>query len=78
MPAVFSIGMRPTFQPEEPRLCIEAHVLEALPPGREFYKIKSAFYFEKRLRGMIAFKNSEELKQQMAKDVKIAKTSLCL
>lgn len=70
--AIFSIGVRPTFKMKEPQLCVEAHILDPMDSQKQHYDLKVAFYFEKKLRDMIAFRNSDELAKQIAKDIRLA------
>lgn len=71
--AVFSIGKKPTLKLKDPKLCIEAHILDTFDSQSEHYDWNIAFYFEKKLRGMMTFRNLDELKKQVAKDIALAK-----
>jgi riboflavin kinase/FMN adenylyltransferase len=75
-PAVISIGLRPTFKVKEPRLCIEAHLLDSMGTVKEHYNLNAVFYFEKKLRDMLTFPSGDELAKQITKDIRLAKTYL--
>lgn len=75
-PAVFSIGLKPTLENKEKKHFIEAHLLDAQLPSDELYGWKASFYFERSIRDMIAFRNMDELIDQIKKDVCLAKSLL--
>ena len=66
-PAVTSIGRNPTVGGRE--LTVETHIIGF---EGDCYGEPMTVRFEKRLRGMIAFSSTEELKEQIAMDVKAA------
>ena len=69
-PAIINIGVHPTFEPAEKRLC-EVHLLKQ--PDREIGNHPVSVMFLKRLRPEIAFSSPEELKAQIARDVQAAR-----
>jgi riboflavin kinase/FMN adenylyltransferase len=73
VPAVFSIGVRPTLARLEPVVRIEAHLLHGAYGANELYDYKAGFFFQHRLRGEEHFANLEQLKKQMQEDIKIAR-----
>lgn len=74
--AVFNLGKQPTFG--ETKVSLEAHLLDFKPSGSKtsHYGSKAAFYFLKRLRHVQKFKNIEELKLQIQRDIDTAKKIL--
>jgi len=64
--AVLNIGFRPTVQNPNPRLCVEAHLLNF---DREIYGVEMEIAFVKKLRDEIKFNSLAELKQQIARDI---------
>jgi riboflavin kinase/FMN adenylyltransferase len=70
-PAVANIGLRPTFGSEE--CLLEAHLLDF---EGDLYGQELKIEFIERLRDEIRFPNAEELKNQMARDVKRARELL--
>jgi len=74
--AVFSIGTRPTFKTQTPTLNIEAHLLDTTIKEGPHYDLNAVFYFEKKLRGMIAFRNVDELVSQIKEDIGLAQKFL--
>lgn len=73
LPAVFSIGARPTLQETEKTTTIEAHILTELALTGEGYGRRTSFYFTNKLRDIIAFKDLDALKLQIAQDIISAK-----
>lgn len=65
---VINYGNRPTFNLDEK--LIEAHIIDF---SGDLYGEKIKLYFDKYLREVKAFKSAEELKEQLEKDVAIAK-----
>jgi riboflavin kinase/FMN adenylyltransferase len=75
MPAVFSIGRAKTFISEHP-LLLEAHVLDKTLPDLNGKYL--AMDFAAYIRGQQRFSTQEELKQQIEKDCRTAKSLLTL
>jgi riboflavin kinase/FMN adenylyltransferase len=64
--AVLNIGLRPTLQNANPRLRVEAHLLDF---GGELYGQELEVAFVDKLRGEIKFPSLAELRQQIARDI---------
>lgn len=76
LPAVFSIGTRPTFSDSTPTVSIEAHLLDNINAEKDHYHLKISFYFEKKIRDMMKFKDKDELVRQISQDIDFAKKLL--
>jgi riboflavin kinase/FMN adenylyltransferase len=72
IPAVFSLGVRPTVAQPAPAVRIEAHLLEGRYGLDELYGLRAGYYLAHRLRGEQRFADLEELRQQMRRDITTA------
>ena len=68
--AAVNIGLRPTVADPEPRLHVEAHLLDYLG---DLYGRELALTFVGKLRNEIAFENYDDLRVQIEKDVTAAR-----
>jgi riboflavin kinase/FMN adenylyltransferase len=69
--AVVNIGLRPTLQSPIPRLQVEAHLLDF---DGELYGTELEIVFVQKLRDEQQFATREELGQQIARDIQLART----
>jgi riboflavin kinase/FMN adenylyltransferase len=69
IPAVFSIGIRPTLDNPQPPVRIEAHLLAGRYGPNEHYGLRTGYYLTHRLRDELRFDSLEDLKAQMARDI---------
>ena len=76
IPAVFSVGLRPTLNLSQPQLRVEAHLLGGTYGENSLYGLKAGYYLTHRLRGDIRFPSIEALKEQIANDVAQARKVL--
>ena len=76
IPAVFSVGSRPTLNLSQPQLRVEAHLLAGTYGENSLYGLKAGYYLTHRLRGDIRFQSIEVLKEQIAKDAAQARKVL--
>lgn len=67
--AVVNIGVRPTFSDTDPRPTIEAHLIGF---GGDLYCRKLSLYFLRRLRDEKKFKSTQELTEQIRRDIQSA------
>ena len=72
-PAAISLGRRPTFYGPEGALVLEAHLLDF---EGSLYDEPAKIRFTKRLRGQQRYAEIDELRQQMAADLKDARVAL--
>lgn len=70
-PAVVNIGVRPTFS--EGTLAVEAHLLDF---SGDLYAKGVRLHFVRRLRGEQKFSGPEALRQQIARDIAVAREAL--
>ena len=78
LPAVFSIGVRPTLKANHAPLRVEAYVLDRAFGDDELYDRRAGFYFSHRLRDEAELKNLDELKAWIARDILNARRLLGL
>ena len=71
-PAVFNIGIRPTLHQASPPVRVEAHLLAGTFGTDALYGLRAGFYLAHRLRDETKFADTEELRQQIARDCKQA------
>ncbi len=76
VPAVFSIGVRPTLDSAQPPVRIEAHLLEGSYGADELYGRRAGYYLTDRIRDEAKLSGLEELKTWIARDIKEAKRLL--
>lgn len=69
--AVMNVGFRPTMRNPEPKLCVEAHLLDF---DGDLYGQELEVTFVARLRDERKFPSAAELRQQIARDVAEART----
>ncbi len=78
IPAVFSIGIRPTLDAKNPPVRIEAHLLAGTFGADEFYGRRAGYYLTDRIRDEAKLDGLDELKKWIARDVAEAKRLLRL
>ena len=78
VPAVFSIGIRPTLDSARPPVRIEAHLLEGSYGPDELYGRRAGYYLTDRIRDEEKLSGLGELKLWIARDIKEAKRLLRL
>jgi riboflavin kinase/FMN adenylyltransferase len=76
VPAVFSIGIRPTLENPTPPVRIEAYLLQGQYGPDELYGRRAGYYLEHFLRDEAKFSGLEELKAGIARDVAEARRLL--
>jgi riboflavin kinase/FMN adenylyltransferase len=77
MPCVVNVGFRPTIDSSgPPTLSIEAHVIDRDIPLDSLYGQAARIYFAARLRDEMKFSSLENLKEQIARDINLAKDLL--
>ena len=77
IPAVFSLGIRPTLTSQgAPPVRIEAHLLAGHYGADEHYGLRAGYYLTHRLRDELRFDSLDELKGRMAADIDEAKRLL--
>lgn len=69
VPAVFSIGIRPTLDAQDPPVRIEAHLLTGSYGKDELYGRYAGYYLTDRIRDEAKLDGLEELKKWIARDV---------
>ena len=70
--AVANIGLRPTFGGTRPT--VEVHALGY--GGADFYGARARFHLEARVRGELKFAGPQELREQIRRDIEVAKQLL--
>lgn len=75
-PAVFNIGVSPTFGPAISGVRVEGHVLDRPVAQDEFYGRPAAFALEVRLRDERKFASAVDLKAAIAEDIRCARDCL--
>lgn len=78
IPAVFSIGLRPTLSLPNPVLRVEAHLLAGTYGENALYGLKAGYYLTHRLRADRRFPDLDALKAQIAQDALHARTILTM
>jgi riboflavin kinase/FMN adenylyltransferase len=74
IPAVFSVGIRPSIHEHAtPDVRVEAHLLEGTWGEDSLYGYRAIYYFEARLREERRYPDLESLKRQMREDIREAK-----
>jgi riboflavin kinase/FMN adenylyltransferase len=76
LPAVFSIGTRPSLNLDNPPLRVEAHLLNGSYGGDRLYGLKAGYYLTHRIRANLKFENLDSLKSQIRLDADIARNIL--
>lgn len=76
VPAIFSIGMRPTVANPTPVPRIEAHLLGGSYGADALYGLRAGYYLSHRLRDELKLPDLEALKAQMQADISVAKQLL--
>lgn len=64
--SITNIGIKPTFELSNPRVCIETHILNF---NENIYNKKIEVYFFAKLRDEIKFKDKDELARQVKSDI---------
>lgn len=78
IPAVFSLGVRPTVAAAKPSLRVEAHLVQGTYGPNQHYGLRAGFYLAHRLRDEKRFSSLEELKHHMHQDISEARKLLSL
>lgn len=76
LPAVFSIGTRPSLNLDKPPLRVEAHLLQGSYGEDRLYGLKAGYYLTHRIRPNMKFDNLDSLKTQIRLDADIARNIL--
>ncbi len=78
LPAVFSVGTRPSLNLVNPPLRVEAHLLQGTYGGDRLYGLKAGYYLTHRIRANMKFENFESLKTQIRLDAEVARNLLSI
>lgn len=78
IPAVFSVGVRPSIRDGEAGLRVEAHLLEGQYGEDALYGYRAAYAFTHRIREERKYPDLESLKTQMTRDIASARRALGL
>jgi riboflavin kinase/FMN adenylyltransferase len=74
MPCVINIGHRPTVDSSaNPRLSVEAHIIDREFGADEFYGKSARIYFAARLRDEMKFASIDQLKSRIHQDIELAR-----